>query len=147
MVRQNSGLENLATLVGRVLISIVFIVSGIEKIIHYHSLVPEFTQAGAVGSPHWLLILSIIFELGGAILVFLGFFTRIGALLLLIFSIAATFWFPFLWVFQGVKIAHLPFIQPWGDSWLGSVPFWGIFLYLIAAGADGISIDARRQKA
>ena len=146
MAKQSSGLQNLVALVGRVLISIVFIVSGIEKIINYQSLATQFTQTG-MGSAHLLLILSIIFELGGAILVFLGFFTRLGALLLLIFSIAATFGFPFLWVFQGVKIAHLPFIQPWGDSWVGVLPFWGIFLYLIAVGADAISIDLRRNKA
>ena len=72
-------INNLSTLVGRVLIAIVFIMAGYGKIGGY-----EGTQGymEAMGVPGMLLPVVIVLELLGGIAVLVGYQTKIAAFLL-----------------------------------------------------------------
>lgn len=81
-----------AKLVGRVLLAIIFIVAGYGKIGGYAGTVNYMESQGVPGI---LLPLVILVELGGGILVALGFFSRWSALAIAGFSILAAILFHF----------------------------------------------------
>ncbi len=82
-------LKSLASLVGRILLVVIFLNSGIDKIENFEGTVRYMVT---YGMPYTSLFLfgAIIFELGGSIFVILGYYARFGALLLLIFLIPTT---------------------------------------------------------
>lgn len=79
-------LENSAELAGRVLLAAIFLLAGLSKITGY-----EGTQAymASAGVPGVLLPLVILLEVGGALALIAGFQTRLAALALAGFSLAA----------------------------------------------------------
>ena len=81
-----SKLQNSSELLGRVLMSAIFILAGLGKITQYAG-----TQQymAAMGVPGALLPLVIALELGGGLLLVLGFKTRLIALALAGFSLAS----------------------------------------------------------
>jgi putative oxidoreductase len=79
-------INNVFTLVGRVLISVMFIMAGYSKIGGY-----EGTQGymASVGVPGWLLPAVIAVELIGGLTILVGYQTRIAAFLLAGFTFLA----------------------------------------------------------
>jgi len=139
MEKNDTFLKNTAALIGRVLISIIFIVAGIQKIIGYHSITALLVDKG-VTSAHWMVGLSIILELLGGALVFLGLFTRLGAFLLFIFVLTGTFLFhPFLSI-RWEEMTHQSYYLLKHLFALGSL------LYLMGFGAGRFSLDVFRHK-
>jgi putative oxidoreductase len=115
---------------GRVLMAIMFIYAGIEKIFGYAG-AQEYMAAHGV--PGWLLPAVILVEAGGGLGVLLGFFTRWSALLLAGFCLLAALLF------------HLDF----GDqmqmiSFMKNVTIAGGFLVLAGAGPGAFALDNRR---
>ena len=72
-------IDNLSTLVGRVLISVMFIMSGYSKIGAYEGTQGYMESAGV---PGLLLPAAIAVELIGGLAVLVGYQTRIAAILL-----------------------------------------------------------------
>jgi putative oxidoreductase len=118
---------------GRIGLSLLFIISGWGKIAAYAG-TQQYMEASGV--PGFLLPLVIAAELGGGILIVLGFFTRWVALALAVFSLVAAVLF------------HLPHFADQGQA----INFWknlsiaGGFLVLAAHGAGAYSIDAKRGR-
>lgn len=75
-----------ASLVGRILLSIVFIMAGYGKITGYDGTVGYMEQFGIPGA---LLPAVIALELGGGLLILAGFMSRLAALALAGFTIVA----------------------------------------------------------
>ena len=84
MFNTNSVFSNLILLVGRLSISLIFIVAGMHKIMEYHHTMALMTSMGVPFS-EFLIIFAIIFELGGGVLLFFGLYTRLGSFLLFLF--------------------------------------------------------------
>jgi len=84
-------LKQYGPLASRILLSAIFLLSGFGKIFDFAN------QAAYVGSvlpaPTFMLIMAIIFEVGGAIFLLVGYKTRLGATLLITFTILATAFF------------------------------------------------------
>ncbi len=82
----SDNLQNSAALLGRVLMSLIFILAGFNKIGGY-----EGTQAymDSMGVPGMLLPLVIVLELGGGLALLAGWKARILAFLLAGFSLLA----------------------------------------------------------
>jgi putative oxidoreductase len=122
--------QNFLDFAGRVLISAIFLVSGLGKIAGYAA-----TQGymAAMGVPGLLLPLVIVLEIGGALAVILGYRTRLVAFLLAGFCI----------------VSALIFHHPAGDQ-MQSILFMknfaiaGGFLFLVARAPGAWSLDARR---
>ena len=79
-------LKPFLNLAARVLMSVIFLVSGWEKIVHYAG-VQRFMAS--IGVPGALLPLVILVEFGGALALLAGFRTRAVALLLAGFALVA----------------------------------------------------------
>jgi len=83
-------LQNISTLIGRILLSSIFILAGINKIGGY-----EGTQGymQAMGVPGSLLPLVILLEIGAGIALLVGWKSRIMAFLLAGFTLITAFIF------------------------------------------------------
>jgi putative oxidoreductase len=125
--------ENMAALVGRVLMSVIFILAGWGKL-----LAPAATQAMLAhhNLPHVQLgwILAVVVELGGGLAILFGLFTRPVGLVLA------------LWCVATALIAHTNFADRLQQiNFLKNVAMAGGFLYVAAFGARAWSLDAWRS--
>jgi putative oxidoreductase len=87
---------NLLVLIGRVLISLLFLWSAYEKMRHWHQC-SEKLKAKGVPQIHIVMPVGFILEIVGGLSVLLGFMPRFGAILLLIFAIWTTYWTHRFW--------------------------------------------------
>jgi putative oxidoreductase len=124
--------QNLAAPAGRVLISLIFIVSGLSKIANYAG-----TQAymESVGVPGQLLPLTIALEVLGGLAVAFGWHTRLAAFLLAGFSL----------------LSGILFHANFGDQtqmimFMKNLALAGGFLVLVALGAGPYALDNLRSK-
>jgi putative oxidoreductase len=74
------------SLVARALLSVIFILAGLQKITGYEVTVAYMQAFGVPGA---LLPLAIVAELGGGLAILVGFFARMAALALAGFCIVA----------------------------------------------------------
>ena len=118
-----------SNLIGRILLALIFILSGYDKIGGYAT-TQEYMSA--FGVPGALLPLVIAVELGGGILIVLGLLTRYVALALAGFSLLAGFMF------------HSDGSDPMQQIMLlKNIAIAGGFLILVANGAGKMSLDRR----
>ena len=120
-------------LLGRLGLSLIFILSGWSKIAGY-----EGTQGymEAMGVPGALLPLVIALELGGGLAVLAGLFTRPLALALAAFSVVSAA------IFHANLGDQMQFI-----AFFKNIAIAGGFLALAANGAGAWSLDALRARA
>lgn len=82
-------LKSLANLIGRILLVLIFLNSGIGKIGNLEGTAQYMAKFG-MPFTSFFLFGAIVLELVGSITIILGYFTRFGALLLIIFLIPTT---------------------------------------------------------
>ena len=121
-----------ADLVGRVLIAVLFVLSGWGKIGGYAGAQGYMQSAGVPGG---LLPLVILLELGGGLAIITGFYTRVVAVLLAGFSVLAAL----LFHTGADQIQQIMFMKNLGLA--------GGFLFLVANGAGRLSVDHLRKRA
>lgn len=114
---------------GRVLISAIFLLSGITKMTGYAA-----TQGymEAMGVPGAMLPLVIVFEMAASIAVVVGWQTRIAAFLLAGFSLVTAV------LFHGDLGDQMQFIL-----FMKNVAIAGGFLFLVANGPGALALDNR----
>ncbi|MGH8442707.1 MAG: DoxX family protein [Nevskiaceae bacterium] len=125
-------LYDVSDLLGRILLSLIFVVAGYTKIGGYAG-----TQAymESMGVPGMLLPLVIVTELGGGLLVVLGLWTRIAAFGLAGFSVLA-----------GLLFHFKPDDQMQMMVMMKDIAMGGGFLFIAAHGAGAFSLDAWRAR-
>ena len=82
-------LSSSGMLVARILLSSIFLFSGVKKIFAFSATQAYMAQFG-MKMTGLFLVLAILFEFGGGLSVLLGYFPRLGALALLLFLIPTT---------------------------------------------------------
>jgi len=115
--------------IGRVLLSIIFIQAGWNKIFGYAGTAQHMEAAGV---PGMLLPLVILVELGGGLLILLGLFTRWAALALAGFCVLAGWFF------------HNPGDPGQMISFLKNLTIAGGLLVLAGSGPGACAVDSRR---
>jgi len=129
---QTSSAASLGILVGRILLSIMFIVAGYGKLTAIAGTAGWFASIGLPVPTVTAVVVGLV-ELVGGIAILVGYQTRIGALILAAFTVAATL------------IAHTDLAdQVQQLFFMKNLSVTGGFLVLAAAGAGALSIDARR---
>lgn len=76
-------------LVGRVLYSLIFILSGVNHLINF-SRISEYTASLGVPAPALATIITGIMILAGGLSILIGYKVKVGALLLIIFLVPVT---------------------------------------------------------
>jgi putative oxidoreductase len=89
----------------RLLLSIVFLYSGVEKMVYFEAGLEEVRGFG-VPRPRLCVALTIVTQLTGGVLVATGYLAWLGALLLAGFTFAATLLGHRFWLFQGERFRH-----------------------------------------
>ncbi|HSU67211.1 MAG TPA: DoxX family protein [Tepidisphaeraceae bacterium] len=119
---------------GRVLMSIIFLLSGFMKFSHLNAM------ASAVHMPPALLGLAATVEVVGGLSLLLGVWSRWGAILLFLFLIPTTFMFHNFWAApaaqQQDQMAHF----------LKNLAIMGGLLAIAAYGAGPLSVDAATRR-
>jgi len=125
-------MANIADLIGRILISALFLLNGIFKISNYDGTIGWMES---FGMPGILIIPAIILEIAGPVLIIIGYKTKLAAGLLSLFCIATAF------------IFHNDFAnQMQLTSFLKNIALAGGFLILFVNGAKGFSLDNKFKK-
>jgi len=128
-----SSLNHASNLTGRTLIAAIFLISGIGKIAGYSGTAAYMESVGVPGA---LLLPTIVLEIGGALAIIAGWWTKPVALALAAFSLVAGI------LFHGNLADPMQQIM-----FLKNVAIAGGFLFLAANGAGAWSLDARRARA
>ena len=127
----NQTAINAGNLTGRIFIAAIFLIAGIGKLGAGYAGTQGYMES--MGVPGMLLPLVIALEIGGAILVIAGLWTRLAALALAGFTVVSAVLF------------HADFSdQMQMIMFMKNFAIAGGFLFLAANGAGAWSIDARR---
>ena len=130
-------LQNPLNLVGRLLLALLFLPAGISKIAGFAGTVGYIGSKG-LPLPELGAVIAIVMEVGGSLALIAGFKTRLVALAMAIFTLAATLVFHNFWA---VDAAHAMAQQ---TNFFKNLAIIGGFLILAAQGAGAWSLDARR---
>ncbi len=129
--------HNTVLLMARILFSAIFIFSGIAKIIGFQATLAYMTSAGLSWHPVGLEIIAIILELGGGLLVLLGWHTRLGAACLLLLTLLTSFLIHHFWSYPA-DMAQMQMIQ-----FMKNMAMIGGALYIFAFGPGAYSVDKK----
>jgi len=123
---------NYIPLAARICLSIIFLRSGIGKILDFSG-TQQFMNANGIplALTGILLAAAIIFQLVGGLSVLLGYKARWGALILILFLVPTTL------------IFHNPFAPQQMIAFLKNLGLIGGLLMVNYTGAGSISLDAR----
>lgn len=122
-------------LVGRFLMAVMFFLSGFGKVMAPAATIAWITSTG-LPMPEVGYVASIIIELGGALLLVIGWQTRLLGAVLSVFAIATAF------IFHRNIADQNQFFH-----FLKNIAVMGGLFQLIAFGAGKYSLDARRAAA
>ena len=118
-----------AALAGRVLIALIFLLSGIDKFVHYAPTLGYMQKVG-LPFPELLLIASAIIETVTALAIIAGWKTRWAAAALFLWMIPVT------WVFHNPAGGQEQMVH-----FMKNVAISGGLLMLFAFGPGGISVN------
>ena len=130
------AVEKFGPALGRVLLSLVFLLSGIGKIGNWDG---TAGYMASVGMPMVTLFLvgAIVLEIGGSLSVILGFKARWGALALIVFTIPTTLIFHNYWAMEGADAFNNQVM------FMKNLAMSGGLLLIMVHGAGPLSLDAR----
>ncbi len=118
---------NIFDLIGRVLISLLFLLNGYFKILNYNGTIDWMESYGV---PGFFLIPSIILEIVAPLLIIIGYKTKIAAIFLVAFCIGTAF------------IFHADFSnQIQINSFLKNIALAGGFIFIAVSGPKKFSLD------
>ena len=123
---------NVLDLIGRIFISLIFILSGFNKIINYEGTI---VWMESFGLPSFLLIPAIILEIAAPILIIIGYKVKVAAGSLAIFCISTAIIFHYEF---SNRIEFIAFMKNFALA--------GGFLFLVINGAKDFSLDKKFSK-
>ncbi|MBK5071572.1 DoxX family protein [Budviciaceae bacterium CWB-B4] len=127
------NLNNVALLIARILMPILFIVAGYGKLGDAYAGTQQYMQA--MGVPGFLLPLTILLELGGGLAVLFGLLTRTTAIFTALFTLLTAFIFHSNFA-EGVN--QLMFMK--------NLTIAGGYILLAVSGPGAFSIDRLLNK-
>ena len=122
-------MTNILDLVARVFISLIFLLSGINKIGNYEGTVGWMES---IGMPGIFLIPAIILEIVAPMLIMIGYKVKISAALLSVFCVATAI------IFHSDFSDQMQFI-----SFMKNIGLAGGFLFIVVNGAKDFSLDKK----
>ena len=127
-----------AMLVGRILLSLVFLIAGYRKLMAVAGSAGYFAKLG-FPMPEVMVWVAIAIELGGGILLLLGWKARWAASLLALFTLIAAFAAHRFWEVDPAQYANQM------NHFLKNLAIVGGMMFVAAAGPGALSVDGRRR--
>ena len=131
--------QNALNFMGRLLVVSLFLPAGIAKITGFEGMVGYFTSLG-ISAPSVVVVISIVIEVLGGLALLFGFQTRIVAIVLAIFTLAASITGHAYWAVPAdqAMVTQLLFFK--------NIAVIGGLLVIASAGAGKFSIDGRTEE-
>ena len=124
-------------LAGRILLALIFVISGYNKLVGFDGTVGYIASKG-LPLPQLAAAAAIAIELVGGILLVVGWQTRWAATAIFVFLIPTTLIFhPFWAVAAGKQMEMIQFMK--------NLCIMGGMLYVMAFGAGPLSVDNRKR--
>jgi len=123
---------------GRVAMAALFIVAGVSKSMRFAGTVAYMTKNG-VPMAEVLLPIWLIMEIGGGLLILIGWKVKWVGLVYAISMVVITPIFHAFWTFDAAQYGNQM------NHFLKNLALFGGFLYLWAFGAGAYSLDERRR--
>ena len=131
----NANVQNTAALVGRILLVLMFLTSGFGKLTGFEGTV-GYIASKHLPLPQVAAIIAVLCELGGGILLLVGFKARWAGLVLAIFTLAAGLLFHDYWNLTDAAQIAANKINFWKN-----VAISGGMLMVFAFGPGRYSVD------
>lgn len=132
-------LQGIVAVLGRVLLCTIFLLSAVGNIIPNFRSVAGTMATEGVPAPQLMLVGAIAFLIAGSLSIILGYKPRLGAALLLVFLVLATYFFHDFWTLGDPQARQEQTIQ-----FLKNLGLMGAMLLVIANGTGPMSLDGRR---
>jgi len=123
---------------GRILLSLMFIISGWGKLTGFSGTAGYMASMG-VPFPELLLPFAIAIELGGGLMLLFGWKARLAALAMFLFIIPTTLIFHNFWAADAASAQNQMI------HFMKNVTIMGGMLYVMAFGAGPLSLDNRKS--
>ena len=133
-----TSLQTPLSLIGRLLLALLFLPAGIMKIGTFAGTVGYISSKG-LPLPEVGALIAIVIEVGGGLALIAGFGTRVTALVLALFTLVASILFHNFWAVP----ADQAFVQQL--MFFKNIAVVGGLLVLASHGAGAWSLDARRE--
>ena len=128
------GSRPLVLLVGRILIGAIFLNAGVRKLMGFAGTVGYFTKLG-FPAPELFAVLAIVIEVGGSILLIVGWKTRWVAWLLAPFVLIAALAAHRFWQFDAAQYANQM------NHFMKNLAIIGGLLFVATFGPGSASVD------
>ena len=139
MFNHNSVFSHVLLLIGRILISQIFVIAALSKIVDFQYTLNLVSGLG-VPLPEIALIFAIILELAGGLFLLFGWYTRFAAVILFIFVILASYFMHSYWDYQGTtKVINL-------QHFMKNLCISGGLFYVFVTGAGRYSLNKLFRK-
>ncbi len=135
---KNNMLQGVGSLLGRVMLVTIFLMSAIGNKIPNFSGVAGYMASEGVPLPKLMLAGAIVFLIAGSLSIIAGWQARIGAGLLLVFLVLATYFFHDFWTFEGQE-QQMQTIQ-----FMKNLGLMGAMVFLISNGSGTMSLESRK---
>ena len=131
-----STINKFGPLVGRILLGLIFLLSGLGKIGGFAGTAGWMTSKG-LPMAEVLLAITIVIEVGASVMIISGFKARLGAAALFLWMIPVTFVFHNFWSMPAAEqqIQMIMFMKNLG--------LMGGMLYIMAFGSGPMSLDKK----
>ncbi len=129
--------KGILSVVGRVMLCTIFLLAAVANKIPHFSDVAEVMAKAGIPAPQVMLVGAIAFLIAGSLSVILGYRSRIGASLLLVFLILATYYFHAFWSLSDPKAQQEQMVQ-----FMKNLGLMGAMVLIIANGTGSMSLDA-----
>ena len=136
-----SPVVGITSVVARICIAVIFMMSAVGNKIPKFGDVVKYMSAEGVPIPQIALAGAIVFLIAGSVSIVIGYKARIGAGLLLVFLVLATYFFHDFWTYEGAEL------QQQMIQFMKNLSLMGTMLFLIANGSGAFSLDARTPEA
>jgi putative oxidoreductase len=130
----NSDTQNIAALIGRILLAVIFLISGFGKIGGFEGTAGYIASKG-LPLPQVVAALTIAVELGGGLLLAVGWKARWAALALAVFTLLAAIIFHNFWAAEAAQKMNQQI------NFLKNLAITGGMLMVFAFGPGRYSVD------
>ncbi|MEI8372263.1 MAG: DoxX family protein [Planctomycetota bacterium] len=134
-------LQGILAVTGRVLLCIIFLMAAVGSKIPHFSDVAQVMASKGIPQPKLMLAGAIVFLLAGSLSVMTGYRARIGASLLLVFLVLATYYFHNFWAIADAKAQQEQLMH-----FMKNLSIVGAMLFIIANGPGPMIIISVKQK-
>lgn len=130
--------QSVILLLGRLGLCSIFLLAALGSLMNWSATV-EFMRNAGIPMPNFMLIGALAFQIVGGFSVLIGYYARVGALLLLIFVLATAFTMHNYWA-MAPEQQHDEMVQ-----FMKNISIGGGLLMVIGFGSGPLSIDGIKR--